>query len=194
MTVEDFQKASFLKRLSYRLARNPLTILFGYITIFLFGMCLRSFLKDPVKHYDSAIALIVHGLLIGVFYHFGRDVLLLSFIFPLFVACALGSYLFYIQHNFPDMKLKSREEWTFLFAALYSSSFMDVSPIVHWFTGNIGYHHVHHLNSHIPFYRLPDAMAKIPELQNPGRTSLRPRDIYSCLKLKLWDPKLGKMT
>jgi omega-6 fatty acid desaturase (delta-12 desaturase) len=58
---------------------------------------------------------------------------------------------------------------------------------MHWFSGNIGYHHVHHLNSHIPFYRLPEAMAGIEELQSPGTTSLRPRDVLSCLRLKLWD-------
>jgi acyl-lipid omega-6 desaturase (Delta-12 desaturase) len=57
-----------------------------------------------------------------------------------------------------------------------------------WFTGNIGYHHVHHLNPKIPFYRLPEAMVAIPELQAPVTTSLRPRDIVACLRLKLWDP------
>ena len=57
-----------------------------------------------------------------------------------------------------------------------------------WFTGNIGYHHVHHLNSKIPFYRLPEAMAAIADLQSPVTTSLHPRDVLACLRLKLWDP------
>jgi omega-6 fatty acid desaturase (delta-12 desaturase) len=57
-----------------------------------------------------------------------------------------------------------------------------------WFTGNIGYHHVHHLNPKIPFYRLPEAMVAIKELQSPVMTSLRPYDILACLRLKLWDP------
>ncbi len=62
--------------------------------------------------------------------------------------------------------------------------------LMRWFTGNIGYHHVHHLNSKIPFYRLPEAMAAIKELQDPVTTSLRPRDVFACLRLKLWDPDL----
>jgi omega-6 fatty acid desaturase (delta-12 desaturase) len=60
--------------------------------------------------------------------------------------------------------------------------------LMRWFTGNIGYHHVHHLNPKIPFYRLPEAMSAIKELQAPVMTSLRPRDIAACLRLKLWDP------
>ena len=56
-----------------------------------------------------------------------------------------------------------------------------------WFTANIGFHHIHHLNSRIPFYRLPDVMRELPELQNPRTTTLHPRDIRACLRLKLWD-------
>ncbi len=59
--------------------------------------------------------------------------------------------------------------------------------LMRWFTGNIGYHHIHHLNARIPFYRLPEAMAGLAELQSPGATSLRLRDIIACLRLKLWD-------
>ena len=79
-------------------------------------------------------------------------------------------------------------EWDYIFAALHSSSYIRMSRLMCWFTGNIGYHHVHHLNSKIPFYRLPEAMAAIKELQAPVTTSLRPRDIFACLRLKLWDP------
>jgi omega-6 fatty acid desaturase (delta-12 desaturase) len=56
-----------------------------------------------------------------------------------------------------------------------------------YFTGNIGFHHVHHLNAGIPFYRLPEAMAAIPELAHPTKTTLRPRDVWACLRLSLWD-------
>ena len=64
-----------------------------------------------------------------------------------------------------------------------------MGPVLCWFTGNIGYHHVHHLNAHIPFYRLPEAMAQLEELQSPGTTSLHPLAVYRCLRLKLWDPE-----
>jgi omega-6 fatty acid desaturase (delta-12 desaturase) len=63
-----------------------------------------------------------------------------------------------------------------------------MGPLMRWFTGNIGYHHVHHLNSKIPFYRLPAAMDAIEELQSPAVTTLHPRDVVACLRLKLWDP------
>ena len=69
----------------------------------------------------------------------------------------------------------------------------DMGPVGHWLTGNIGYHHVHHLNHRIPFYRLPEAMAAIPELQNPGRTSWHPREVMGCLRLALWDPEQERM-
>jgi len=62
-----------------------------------------------------------------------------------------------------------------------------------WFTANIGYHHLHHLNSRIPFYRLPEVMAAFPELQSPKTTSLRPGEILRCLRLKVWDPEAQRM-
>jgi acyl-lipid omega-6 desaturase (Delta-12 desaturase) len=64
-----------------------------------------------------------------------------------------------------------------------------MNPFMNWFTGNIGYHHVHHLNARIPFYRLPEAMAGLQELQKPASTSLRPSDVWACLRSNLWDPE-----
>jgi len=194
MTVEQYKRASFGKRAMYRAARHPITILVGYVTIFIIGMCLKSFLTDPKRHWDSAFALVFHFAMIGVIYHFGGlATLFYLFLFPLAFSCAVGAYLFYIQHNFPGVQMKPREEWDYVFAAVKSSSFMTGSPLTHWLTGNIGYHHVHHLNARIPFYRLPDAMKAIPELRNPITTSLKPADIRKCLQLKLWDPAREEM-
>jgi omega-6 fatty acid desaturase (delta-12 desaturase) len=106
----------------------------------------------------------------------------------------LGAYLFYIQHNFPEAKVRSPENWTYSDAALSASSYLEMGIVMRWFTGNIGYHHVHHLNARIPFYRLPEAMAGLKGLQEPGRTTLSLRDIASCLRLKIWDAELGKFT
>lgn len=193
MTKEDYMNASTTTRILYRLARHPITIAMGYITIFVIGMCMRSFIKDPKRHWDSFVAIVVNMALVIWVGFFGATMLILTLILPITLACALGAYLFYIQHNFPSMQLKKRTEWSYLFAALHSSSYMEGSALTHWFTGNIGYHHVHHLNPLIPFYNLPQAMAAVPELQNPGRTSLRPMDIYRCFKLKLWDERSNKM-
>ena len=110
-----------------------------------------------------------------------------SFLLPFAIAAASGAYLFFVQHNFVGLHILPVEEWSHFRAALESSSYLRLGPIMNWFTGNIGYHHVHHLNSLIPCYRLPEAMAAIPELQSPVVTTLRPRDMITCLRLSLWD-------
>jgi omega-6 fatty acid desaturase (delta-12 desaturase) len=104
-----------------------------------------------------------------------------------------GSYLFFAQHNFPGVWLASHREWSYVNSALHSSSYLCTGRVMSWFTGNIGYHHVHHLNAKIPFYRLPEAMAALEELQSPPTTSLSLRDIAACLRLKLWDPAAGRL-
>jgi omega-6 fatty acid desaturase (delta-12 desaturase) len=141
-----------------------------------------------MKHIDSLIALLCHLGIAGVILMTGGvSVLLVTMIVPSFIACCLGSYLFYAQHNFPGVSLQSKEEWKYERAALESSSYMVMGKFMAWVTGNIGYHHIHHLNAKIPFYRLPEAMAALPELQQPRTTSLHPRDVRDCLRLKLWD-------
>jgi omega-6 fatty acid desaturase (delta-12 desaturase) len=194
MTTTAYADATWWTRLRYRLARHPLTMLLGCVTTFAYGMCIRPFLLNPREHSDAALALLVHGsLAVALALAAPVGVLLLGFLVPWVVCAALGSYLFYAQHNFPGVKLPGRERWDFASAALESSSFMTLSPLLHWFTGNIGYHHVHHLNARIPFYRLPEAMAALEELQSPGTTSLSPLDVYRCLRLGLWDPEKGRM-
>jgi acyl-lipid omega-6 desaturase (Delta-12 desaturase) len=182
------------QRRMYTFARHPLTILFGYFTVFIAGMCIASFVRQPKRHWQGPAALVVHfGIVALLAVTLGPLQAVLLVMFPAFVAFASGSYLFYAQHNFPGIQLKDRRKWSYNFAALSSSSMFDMGPVMHWFTGNIGYHHVHHLNHNIPFYRLPEAMAEMPELQSPGRTSWKPSDVYACLRLKLWDAKKQEM-
>lgn len=187
-TKQKFEKCSRWEKIHYLFIRHPLTILFGYIFAFMYGMCMKSLINNFRKHYDSLFALLLHyGAQITVLYFLGWQSLLLYSIVPHFISGALGAYLFYAQHNFPGVKFVGNEEWTYEGAALDSSSFMDLNPFWHWVTANIGYHHIHHLNARIPFYRLPEVMAHFPELQNPKRTSLKPKDIAACFKLKVWD-------
>ncbi len=193
MTTESFSKATRLERLEYRIARSPLIIVFGYLSVFMFGMCVRPLVLDARKHWDALVSLCVHFGLIALLCVFANwQTALLAFVLPTWIASTLGAYLFYIQHNFPDAKIRRCEEWSYTKAALRSSSYLELSPVMHWFTGNIGYHHVHHLNAKIPFYRLPEAMAAMKELQTPSRTSLRLSDISGCLRLKLWDVDLDR--
>ena len=126
-------------------------------------------------------------------FSFGWQALLLTQLIPHFIACAVGSYMFYAQHNFPDVSFNDAAGWTYEKAAMESSSFMRTNRIMAWFTGNIGYHHIHHLNARIPFYRLPEVMKKIPELQTPKTTSLNPMEIIRCLRLKVWDVESQRM-
>lgn len=194
ITARMWRDASPAQRVKYRASRHPLTVLFGYVTVFAFSLCLSSLLREPKAHWDSALSLLAHGGLIAVLWLFGgADVAFFAVIFPMFVASLLGSYLFFAQHSFKRMQILSPESWTFYRAALVSSSYMRLNKIMQWFTGNIGYHHIHHLNVRIPFYRLPEAMAAIPDLQSPITTSLAPREIVDCFRSNLWDETRQRM-
>src|SRR6218665_1568569 len=187
-TTDTWRAASRWQRLAYVIERHPVTLLFGYITAFLVSLCLVPFLRNPRRYWASGLAVLVHvALSIAVGWVFGPGVYLFAFVGPLFLAYALGVYLFYAQHNFPDVALRSDEEWNHADSALEASSYMAGGPGMAWFTGNIGYHHIHHLNPRIPFYRLPEAMAALPELANPRVTTLKPRDVVACLRQNLWD-------
>jgi omega-6 fatty acid desaturase (delta-12 desaturase) len=194
MTKEQFQKSSRADRFGYLFVRHPLTILFGYLFMFLFGMCLNPFLNHPRKHFDCLVALVVHLAISVVLWRYGGwPALLLTQVVPHFITYAIGTYLFYAQHNFPGVSFTDKNGWTYEKAALESSSYMRTGRIMGWFTGNIGYHHIHHLNHKIPFYRLPEVLRDIPELQTPKTTSLLPADIVRCLRLKVWDVDAQRM-
>lgn len=194
ITVRMYKMASRKQRFQYRIARHPLTILLGYLTVFMLGMCVKPFLEQPKRHWGGAVALLLHGaLLAGLTSWGGFGLALQALVVPMVVACAAGSYLFYAQHNYPEMQVYDRRQWSYEKAALHSSSMMQVGPVMRWFTGDIGFHHVHHLNSMIPFYRLEEAMNGTPELQTPGITKLKLGDIWACLRLDLWDPEQQRM-
>lgn len=194
LTVDMYQRATHAQRRMYRITRHPLTMALGFFTIFAWGMCVSPYLRDKRKHKMGPWVLLMHAVAFGLITRFaGLEAALTVHFLPLAVAFAAGSYLFYAQHNFPGMHVEPRETWSYTRAALESSSYMELSPLMAWFTGNIGYHHVHHLNASIPFYRLPEAMEAIPELRDPIKTSLRPRDVLACFRLKLWDPSRNQM-
>lgn len=189
VTVEAYDTASFWQRFRYAAARHPLTIALGYLTMFLLGMCVLPLLANPKRHFDAALSIAFHGGILLWLASRRIDDLWLAGIIPCAISSAVGAYLFFAQHNFPGARLRPGRDWDYVFAALHSSSYIHMGRLMRWFMGNIGYHHVHHLNSKIPFYRLPEAMMAIKELQTPITTSLRPHDIAACLRLKLWDPR-----
>ena len=194
MTRAQYLKSSRSTRFKYLFMRHPLTILFGYLFVFLYGMCLYPWATKPREHLDCLVAFLVHILLAAIVtWFYGWAALFLFLVIPHFIGSAIGTYLFYAQHNFPAVSFNDKAGWTYEKAALESSSFMKTGRIMAWFTANIGYHHVHHLNARIPFYRLPEVTAAIPELQTPRTTSLHPMEVIRCLRLKVWDVENQRM-
>lgn len=194
ITTETYKRYTTAQRRWYLALRHPLIVLFAYIPIFLVSFCLWPFFENPKRYYDCGLAALLHGLVIWILYFSGGwSMVLYSIVLPCLVMFAVGGYIFYAQHNFTEVILKKDDEWDYFDAALYSSSYIKMNRIMRWFTANIGYHHVHHINSRIPFYRLPEAMEKIAGLQTPRCTSLHPHEIWKCIQLKLWDEKSGKM-
>jgi omega-6 fatty acid desaturase (delta-12 desaturase) len=194
MTTDSWRTTTRASRAAYRIERHPLTVLFGYLTIFFFSITLLPLLRSPGRHWDSLLVLLGHGALIGILWVLGGfETAFFVIVMPMTIASMIGSYLFLAQHSFEGMHVLSSENWTYYRAALESSSYMKLGKVMRWVTGNIGFHHIHHLNVRIPFYRLPEAMNAIPELQSPATTTLSPRDIKKCFRCCLWDPQLQRM-
>jgi acyl-lipid omega-6 desaturase (Delta-12 desaturase) len=174
--------------------RHPLIIVLGYFTIFLFSVCLLPLLRRPTRYWDSALSLLARVSVVAALWVFGGfDAAFFALLLPMAIAAAMGGYLFYAQQSFPGMRILPDKKWRHFRAALLSSSYLRLGRVMRWFSGNIGFHHVHHLNSLIPFYRLPQAMAAIPELQHPAVTTLRLRDVIACFRANIWDDAAGRM-
>jgi omega-6 fatty acid desaturase (delta-12 desaturase) len=194
MTVDMWDRATTRQRWQYRLARHPLGILCGYLTTFVFGLCIGPFLRSPRGNWGGPVALGVHGTVVAATWRFAGPAICMNLVIvPWAVATCVGSYLFYAQHNFPSTRLRERRQWTFASAAIESSSYMEGGRCWAWLTGNIGVHHVHHLNSLIPCYRLYEAMSAVPELRMHPNNTPRPSDVIACLRLSLWDAHADRM-
>jgi acyl-lipid omega-6 desaturase (Delta-12 desaturase) len=189
LTVREYLALSRWRRLGYRLYRNPL-VMFGVGPIYLFFLRHRlplGLMREGWRPWVStmatngAIALIVAAMVwwIGVW-----PFLLLHLPIAL-IAGAIGVWLFYVQHQFEHTVWSENCNWSFPTAALYGSSHYDLPAVLRWFTANIGVHHIHHLCSRIPFYRLPLALRQHPDLANVGRLTLG--QSLACVRLVLWD-------
>jgi omega-6 fatty acid desaturase (delta-12 desaturase) len=104
---------------------------------------------------------------------------------------AIGIWLFYVQHQFEHTSWSAERDWSFPAAALYGSSHYDLPAGLRWFTANIGVHHVHHLCTRIPFYRLPLVLRRHPDLAGLGRITLR--QSFACIRLTLWDEAASRL-
>ena len=196
LTVREYMARSRWGRLKYRLYRHPL-VMFGIGPAYLFlfqhrlpvGL-MRAGWQPWVSTQATNLAIAAIALvlisLIGVkaFFLVHLPILLLSAVF--------GVWLFYVQHQFEDTFWQESRGWDLHEAALHGSSHYDLPAWLRWFTANIGIHHVHHLHSRIPYYRLPSVLRDHPELRNIGRLTLL--ESFSCVRLTLWDEAQGRLT
>ena len=193
MTVEEYLKASRWKRFSYRLARNPF-VLFVVAPLFLFLIHHRFPLARAKGRARTSVwitNLVVLAMAVGLSSLFGFLPWLIIQLIVLAVAGSVGVWLFYVQHQFEDAYWEQGEEWNHFDAAMKGSSFYRLPKVLQWFSGNIGYHHIHHLSSRIPNYHLErchDSNAMFEEA--PVLT------FWASLKTlgyRLWDEKAKKL-
>jgi len=193
MTLKEYVASSNRKRRQYRLYRHP-AIMIGLGALFTF--LLRNRLPTrKVKREERMSVLFTNLLIVAVIlvadrYIGWRTYLLIQL--PVFwLAGAAGVWLFYVQHQFPGVYWARKGEWKPLRAAMEGSSFYDLPVLLRWFSGNIGYHHVHHLSPRIPNYNLRRCYAGIPALMT--KEPLTVSNSLKCTRLKLWDENRKEM-
>jgi acyl-lipid omega-6 desaturase (Delta-12 desaturase) len=190
LTVREYLALPQWRQLGYRLYRNPL-VMFGFGPAYLFLVqhrlpplkVMRSGLQPWLSTMatNTAIALIV----VVMMWLVGVKPFLVVHVPIALLAASIGVWLFYVQHQFEHTFWAEAPAWTLHEAALHGSSHYDLPGVLRWFTANIGVHHVHHLCSRIPYYRLPRVLRDHPELRGIGRVTLS--QSLGCVRLALWD-------
>ncbi|HTB82151.1 MAG TPA: fatty acid desaturase [Candidatus Sulfotelmatobacter sp.] len=187
MTVQEYLDSSRWKKFSYRLARNPI-VLFVIAPIFLFVVRQRfPSAKASQRERRSVhfMNLAILGMAVGLSWIFGLWTYLLIQVIILAVAGGAGVWLFYVQHQFEGVYWERGEDWSFVAAALQGSSFYKLPRILQWFSGNIGFHHIHHLSPRIPNYNLEKCHQADPLFQQVKPTTLL--SSFKSFTFRLWD-------
>jgi len=187
MTVEEYINASFWVRLQYRLYRNPL-VMFGLGPAYLFLVSNRfnrkgARKKERINTYVTNVSVIVLYTLLCL--AIGWQAFLMIQLPIMFVSGLLGIWLFYVQHQFEDSYFEEEENWDYVKAAIDGSSYYKLPKLLQWVTGNIGFHHVHHLSPKVPNYHLEKAHDSTPPLQQA--TTITLRSSLKALRFRLWD-------
>ena len=194
MTVAEYRGSRWRKRFYYRAYRNPL-VMFG-LGPFVELVVQPRFVPKPsrpgIRRNVWVTNLVLAALLAGACFLVGwRDVLILQ-VPVVWLAGAIGIFLFYVQHQFEDVYWEHSEEWEFGAASLRGSSHLQLPPVLRFLTGNIGLHHVHHLSARIPNYRLQRAHDDLSDLFDSVPT-LSLREALRCLRLKLYDEERRRL-
>lgn len=193
MTFSEYQNASTIQRLKYYLYRHPL-ITFGIGPIFLFQIRHRFSLKtdralERNNVYFTNIALFS---ILGVLgYFFGLANIILIYLPMCMVAQLIGCILFYVQHQYEEVYWSKGSQWSYNTAALEGCSYFKMPKIFQWFTGNIGFHHIHHLNHKIANYNLEKCYRENGIFQQVEILTLK--DVIPCIALKIYDENSKKM-
>lgn len=187
LTVEEYVAASFWTKIQYRLYRNPL-IMFGLGPIYIVLISNRFNTKNA-KLKERLNTYLTNLLIVGVSalfcYTIGWENYLLVEGPIFFISAVLGIWLFYVQHQFEDTYFEEDTNWEYVKAAVEGSSFYKLPKLLQWITGNIGYHHVHHLSPRVPNYNLESVHNNTLPLQNVPTITLKTS--LTSLKFKLWD-------
>ena len=194
LTVAEYRDLGLAKRLLYRSYRHPL-VLFGLGPAYQFllrhrlpfgkGRGWRPWLSAMGT--NASIA----GLAGVLIWAMGLKLFLLVHLPITLVAASLGVWFFYVQHQFEHTHWDRGDDWCFHSSALHGSSHYDLPPILRWFSANIGIHHVHHLVSRIPFYRLPEVLREVPVLARCGRMTIG--QSLAAVRLVLWDEEKRRL-
>jgi acyl-lipid omega-6 desaturase (Delta-12 desaturase) len=189
LTVREYHALSPWGRLRYRLYRHPF-IMFGLGPFYLFFMQYRlpfGLMRAGWQPWVSTMATnaAIASLAAAAISLVGLTTFLLLYVPVTLVAGSLGVWLFYVQHQFENTTWTDGQSWSPQEAALHGSSHYELPGVLRWFTANIGVHHVHHLASRIPFYRLPEVMRDMPELKDVSRLTLA--QSLGSVRLVLWD-------
>lgn len=195
LTVREFRSKGLWGRTFYRVYRHPLVLLgLGPAYLFLLRHRLPIGLMTAGRQYwISAIGtnVVMLMLLAALISRFGLVTVLLVQLPVVLLAGSVGVWLFYVQHQFEEGRWESDADWSFHEAALHGSSHLELPAVLRWFTANIGAHHVHHLASRIPFYRIPEVLRHHPDLVPVNRLKLR--DSVKTFRLALWDEEQRRM-
>lgn len=195
LTVREYQSQSPWKRFLYRLYRHP-AVLFGIGPAYLLLVRYRVPCGNPLRHWQQWLSILGTDIAavasaVGLSALVGPGPFLLAWSTVLLLATSLGIWFFYIQHQFADTYWADSASWEFRAAAVEGSSFYDLPRVLHWLTGSIGFHHIHHLASKIPNYRLRACFDDNAEFQRAKRVTLWTS--IKSVKLALWDEERRKL-
>jgi acyl-lipid omega-6 desaturase (Delta-12 desaturase) len=188
LTLSEYRALSLSGQLMYRLYRHPLTLfVLGPGYLFFLQNRVPLGLMGEAKYWVSAGStnLAIATILAAIWYFGGFMAIVLIFLPSSLIAATAGVWLFYIQHQFEETHWDKRPDWQLHDAALHGSSHYVLPKALQWITGNIGIHHVHHLYSRIPFYRLPQVLRDHTDLAKMNRMTIR--QSIACARLHLWD-------